>query len=102
MSILHTVNKSVFERNSLDTCLGHTKAGDAVILLEDGVTSARKGGAAEKKLAAAMADVAIYALGADMAARGLTEEKLVDGIKVVDYAGFVDLAEQNDVVQAWL
>ena len=102
MSILHTVNKSAFERNSLDSCLGHVKAGDAVILMEDGVISAHQGSTAEKSLSAAMADVAIYVLGADMAARGLTEDKLVDGVKVIDYAGFVDLATENDVVQAWL
>ncbi len=102
MSILHTVNKSAFERNSLDSCLGHAKAGDSVLLIEDGVTSARQGSAAEERLITAMADVSVYALGADMAARGLTEDKLVEGVKVIDYAGFVDLATENDVVEAWL
>ena len=102
MSVLHTVNKSAFERNSLDSCLGHAKAGDAVLLIEDGVISAHQGSAAEQTLLAAMADVSVYALGADLAARGLSEDKLVEGVKVIDYAGFVDLATENDVVQAWL
>ena len=41
-------------------------------------------------------------LGADLAARGLGEDKLADGVKVVDYAGFVDLVEAKDKVQSWL
>jgi tRNA 2-thiouridine synthesizing protein B len=41
-------------------------------------------------------------LGPDLAARGLSEERVIDGISVVDYAGFVDLAAENDKVQAWL
>jgi tRNA 2-thiouridine synthesizing protein B len=35
-------------------------------------------------------------------ARGLSEDRVIDGISVVDYAGFVDLAAENDKVQAWL
>ena len=104
MSILHTVNKSAYERNALDSFLGHTKPGDSVLLIEDGVISARAGSVAGDKLAAALGEtgVSIYALGADMAARGIPEDKLVDGVKVVDYAGFVDLAAENDAVEAWL
>ena len=102
MSILHTVNKSAFERNALDSCLGHVKAGDSVLLIEDGVISARAGSTTAEKLTAAMAEVSVYALGADMAARGMTEDNLVDGVKVIDYAGFVDLATENDAVEAWL
>ena len=35
-------------------------------------------------------------------ARGLNVERVIDGIEIVDYAGFVDLVEANDKVQAWL
>ena len=50
----------------------------------------------------AMSDVSIYVLGADMKARGVDESKIIDGIKVIDYKGFVDLAVENDKVNAWL
>lgn len=40
MSTLHTVNKSPFERNSLDTCLLLIKNDSTVLLIEDGVAGA--------------------------------------------------------------
>jgi tRNA 2-thiouridine synthesizing protein B len=49
----------------------------------------------------AMADCTIYALEPDLKARGVAG-KLMDGIKLVDYSGFVDLVAANDKVQAWL
>ena len=98
MSILHVVNKSPYECNGLDICAGYFKDGDAVILIEDGVYGAIKGGKAAEKLAGL--DVSI--LGGDLAARGISEAKLVDGVKIVDYAGFVDLTVAKDKVQSWL
>jgi tRNA 2-thiouridine synthesizing protein B len=98
MSMLHVVNKSPYERDSLDTCVGYCKDGDAVLLIEDGVYAAMKAGAAAAKLDGL--DVSV--LGSDLAARGIAEDKLVDGVKVVDYAGFVDLVEAKDKVQSWL
>ena len=98
MSMLHVVNKSPYERNSLDTAVGLMKDGDELILIEDGVYGAMKGGAAASKLDG----VKVSVLGADLAARGISEDKLVDGVSIVDYAGFVDLVEANDKVQSWL
>ena len=98
MSILHVVNKSPYERNSLDTCVGYFQPGDALLLIEDGVYAAIKGGKAASRLQGL--DVSV--LGPDLAARGFPVEKLVDGVKVVDYAGFVDLTVDKDKVQSWL
>jgi tRNA 2-thiouridine synthesizing protein B len=41
-------------------------------------------------------------LGPDLDARGISADKLADGLSVVDYAGFVDLVEAKDKVQSWL
>jgi tRNA 2-thiouridine synthesizing protein B len=41
-------------------------------------------------------------LKSDLMARAIKEDRVVDGVEVVDYAGFVDLVEANDKVQAWL
>ena len=98
MSILHLVNKSPYERNSLDTCVGYCRDGDTLLLIEDGVYAAIKTGSAASKLSGL--DVA--ALDADLKARGISEDKLVEGVKVVDYADFVDLVEAKDKVQSWL
>jgi tRNA 2-thiouridine synthesizing protein B len=99
--MLHTVNKSPFEKNSLVTCLAHAKNGSAVLLIEDGVYGALKGGTYADQVKKAMNNVSIYVLGPDLKARGIAD-KVMDGIKVVDYAGFVDLACEHDKVQSWL
>ena len=98
MSILHLVNKSPYEANSLDTCVGYMQAGDALLLIEDGVYAAIASG----KAAAALAGLDVSVLGADLAARGIGEDKLANGVKVVDYAAFVDMTTEKDKVQSWL
>ena len=100
MSLLHTVNKSPFESNSFDICLGYAKEGSTVLLIEDGVYAATTGTSAADKIKNA-SGVTFAVLGPDLQARGL-EGKLADGIKVVDYEGFVNLAAENDSVQSWL
>jgi len=44
----------------------------------------------------------VYALGPDLKARGISEDRLISGIQVVGYDGFVELASGNDKVQSWL
>ena len=100
--MLHTVNKSPFDKNSLDTCLKLAKAGSSILLLEDGVYAAMKGTVAEGKVREAPAKHKVYALAPDLKARGMGEDRVIDGIALVDYAGFVDLVEASDKVQAWL
>jgi len=100
MGLLHTVNKSPFESNTFDTCLGYAKDGSTVLLIEDGVYAATTGTSAADKIKDA-SGVSFAVLGPDLQARGL-EGKLADGIKVVDYEGFVNLVAESDSVQAWL
>ena len=102
MSTLHTVNKSPFDRTALKTCLNHMAIGDVMLMIEDGVVGARKGGAFAGALQAKLGSCAIYALAPDLAARGIKPEDLVDGVKLVDYAGFVDLAAESERVCSWL
>ena len=102
MPILHTVNKSSYERTTLESCVSKTSKGGSVILIEDGVYSAVKGGAKAGIIENAIGDVSFYVLGPDIKARGLDEGKLIDGIKVVDYSGFVELTVNNDKVANWL
>lgn len=102
MSILHTVNKSPFEKNSLESCLKFAKDGGSLLLFEDGVYAALRGTAVEGVVQEALGRLSIYVLGPDLRARGFSEDRVVEGVKVVDYGGFVDLSAQNDKVQAWL
>ncbi len=100
MAMLHTVNKSPFESNSFETCLGLAKSGSTVLLFEDGVYAATAGTSAADAISNANG-ITFALLGPDAQARGI-DGKLADGIKVVDYDGFVDLVAESDQVQAWL
>lgn len=100
--MLHTVNKSPFESSSLKTCLSLAKNGSDVLLIEDGVYGALTGSAYAPLVTEALGDVRVYALEPDLKARGLSGDRLIPGIEVVGYDGFVELACANDKIQNWL
>ena len=102
MSTLHTVNKSPFERDSLSSCVRLAAKGSAILLIEDGVFGAMSGTDHSDMVKGAMANATVYVLGPDLAARGMSEDRVIDGIQVVDYSGFVDLTKQHDTCQSWL
>jgi tRNA 2-thiouridine synthesizing protein B len=100
--MLHTVNKSPFERTALDSCLKTAVKGSAILLYEDGVYAARKGTVLSARMEVAAKDFAIYVLEPDLKARGIGREQVIDGVTVVDYGGFVDLVAEKGTVNAWL
>jgi tRNA 2-thiouridine synthesizing protein B len=102
MSTLHTVNKSPFERSAFISALNHLRPGDALLMLEDGVVGARKASAFAGLIESAARSCSVYVLGPDLAARGMAETDLIQGAKLVDYGGFVDLVTTHHRTQAWL
>ena len=100
--MLHLVNKSPTERNSLDSCLRLAQAGSSVLLLEDGVYAALANAAFADAVAARRGELTFYVLGPDVSARGLDDKPVIDGVNVVDYGGFVDLVVEHDVAQSWM
>ena len=99
---MHTVNKSPFGSQSLETCIGLAKKDSDVLLIEDGVYGALAKTKHSDMLAAMLDSINVYVLGPDLKARGVEEDRIIEGIKVVDYKGFVELAVLNDKVQSWL
>ncbi len=102
MAILHTVNKSPFERNALGSCLRLAKKGSSVLLFEDGVIGAMQNTKYSGKVAQAMEHLSFYVLGPDIKARGLGDDRVINGINIIDYDGFVDLTTEHNAVQSWL
>jgi len=102
MSMLHIVNKSPFEKSSFGSCLNHALADDSILMIEDATVGAVKGSSFSDKLESALSDKKVYVLGGDLAARGIDQSKVIDGIEIVDYAGFVDLTVSNETTQSWL
>ena len=97
--MLYTVNKSPLMFGSLKSVLRIAPAGDPILLYEDGVYAAVEAAASESLVADATANHPLYALKADLDARGIVS--LAEGVQVIDYDGFVDLVEQHQVVP-WL
>lgn len=102
MSMLHTINKSPFDRPSLESCIRLAAQGNAVLLIEDGIYGAIKDTIKSQLVTDASNKLKFYILGPDLKARGIGEDKLIDGIKIVDYNGFVDLVTEYDTCQSWL
>ncbi|MGD2171390.1 MAG: sulfurtransferase complex subunit TusB [Gammaproteobacteria bacterium] len=102
MSVLHIVNKSPYERNSLDTCLRLARDGSAILLIEDAIYAVSKKASTAEKLQSALEKHKIYALEPDLKARGIDPEQAIDGISLVDYDGFVELATEYENLQSWL
>lgn len=100
--MLHTVNKSPFERDSLSTCFRLAVRGSDVLLIEDAVYAALAGTRFEAAVREALERYSIFVLREDIDARGINPQALIPGIETVDYSGFVDLAVRNDSVQSWL
>ena len=98
MSILHIVNKSPYEKTTLDTAVAYMQNEDAMVLIEDAVYAAAKQGEA----AVVLAGLDVNVLGPDLAARGIKPEHLIDEVKVISYADFVDLVVAKTVTQSWL
>lgn len=98
--MLNIINKSPLDRPALDTCLQAVESG-AILLIEDGVYAATKGSAGEAKLKAAADRFKLYALAPDMEARGIAD-RVIEGITLVDYGGFVDLVAEHGASQSWL
>ncbi len=99
--MLHIVNKSPFEKRSLDSCLRIASKKSAILLIEDGVYAVTKGNALESKIKKAMVDMKVYALTPDLEARGM-QNSVMDGVNLVDYGGFVELVVEHSSVQSWL
>ena len=97
--MLYMVNKSPLMHNNLESCLRIAPSEEPILLYEDGVCAVAPGAKSESLVTEALQTHPIYALKADLEARGL--ERWIEGVEVVDYDGFVVLVEEHDVVP-WL
>ena len=98
--MLHIVNKSPLERPALDACLRIAEPG-AILLIEDAVYAAARGGKAAARLTEATKRHKVYVLLPDAEARAVAD-RLIEGVTTVDYGGFVDLVAEHENCQSWL
>jgi tRNA 2-thiouridine synthesizing protein B len=97
--MLHTVNKSPFVSNNLESCLKFAQKGEPILLYEDGVYAVMSGTRIESSMIGVIKNHPVYAIKADIKARGI--DRVLEGVNIIDYTGFVELVEQHKVM-AWL
>jgi tRNA 2-thiouridine synthesizing protein B len=97
--MLYIVNKSPLSTLNLESVLRIAPHGAPILLYEDGVYAAAAGARSAAQVITAQTDHPLYALDADLEARGIA--RVIEGIRVIDYDGFVELVEQHDVAP-WL
>lgn len=102
MATLNIVNKSPFEKRTLEQCLPRIGEGDSVLFIEDACVAAVTGTSLEEQLKQTSKSVKLYVLEPDLAARGFAESTLLSEFATVDYAGFVQLVTEHDRVHSWL
>jgi len=99
--MLHIVNKSPLERNSLADCL-ETATPGSLLLIEDAVYAATREHASASLIESAISNGhKVYVLQPDLEARGMAE-RAMEGVSLVDYEGFVDLVAAEPVCHSWL
>lgn len=101
MTDLHTINRSPYSHEALQSCLRVAVAGSAIVLYEDGVYAAVKCTQVAMLLQQALDKHEVYALQPDMQARGIDPQQLLPGIMIIGYPEFVELSVQRNKVQAW-
>ena len=95
--MLHIIKKSPYESSAFNDAVNYIGQNDDVVLLvEDGVYAAKKGGKFEELLRNLTQKNSVYCLLADIKARGIQENELLENIKVIDYKGFVEKVVEHN------
>ena len=98
MATLHLINASSRASPALTNCLYAAKAGDTVLLIENGVFCAVA--ATFDAIARKPAALNWCALDDDVRSRGI-ESRLADAIALVDARAFVDLVVSHQPIVSW-
>jgi sulfur relay protein TusB/DsrH len=98
-AILHLLSRSARQGDSLQQCVLHIGAGDALILLEEAVLEAVH----DSHLIDSLQDlgVAVYVMQADLLLRGLGEFELASGVTAIDYVAMTGLITDFELSQTW-
>ena len=75
--------------------------GDALLFIGSAVLCLHKNAQTAKTIETSSQQFQYYALQADLLARGLSEDKIIADIKIVDYPGFVNLTLAHKVIKTW-
>jgi len=98
--MLHIITCSPFVSDAFASCLRLLQPGQAILLIEDGVTAVVKHSAIAEQLTKTLKQNPVYVLIADLETRGI-KNSVLEGVQLIDYDGFVDLVAQHNPIQNW-
>lgn len=95
--MLHIIAKSPIEPLMLD----RIDAGDAVLFIRSAVLVLLSGNILRERLKTMSIQNQLFTLSPDLAARGISAGELLEGIRIIDYADFVELTIEHPVINSW-
>jgi len=91
----------IFQSPMAEAIIGRIGAGDGVVFMGSAVLQLLRAG----RLNCALGDLSehspLYALADDLTTRGISEDELVHGVTLIDYAGLVALTVKYPLIQSW-
>lgn len=99
--VLHLVVASPLRSSALGEVLALCRPQDAVVLMQDAAPAAVAAVSLPGDAAARLARVRTYVVTADLAARGLADAHLREGVVAIGYVDLVDLVAAHSVSQTW-
>lgn len=95
--MLHLISQSPIETAVLE----RIETGDSIVFLENAVLRILQNGDLKEALTQLQHHCRFFVLSDELSVRGIRAGELVDGIEVIDYAGFVDLTIAHELIQTW-
>jgi tRNA 2-thiouridine synthesizing protein B len=94
VTTLHLLYQSPFQSSALARCLRHAAKEDVILLMQDAVIAALSPTRHE------LETFTVYALYADLKARGLLDQ-VTDTVLMIDYSEFVRLTVHHSKILSW-
>ena len=99
--MLHLINFQLRGTDAVQRFLGRLESRACVLLIENGVYSARLDGSESIEMVKLAGKFEVRVLGPDLEARGIAQSELIIGIEVIDYTDFVELSITDGPVVSW-
>jgi tRNA 2-thiouridine synthesizing protein B len=95
--MLHLIFQSPVEAATL----ARMDAGDVAIFFENSIFRLLKTGFLDALLTEKLKTNRFCVLADDLAVRGITPDKLINGLDIIDYTELVSLTVDNAIIQTW-
>lgn len=96
--MLHLIFQSVVEH----AVLQRIASADDVVFMENAVFRVYKGNILAAELLKMLNNnIHLYVMNEEIETRGINQNELIPGVKVIDYSGLVELTQKNKVTMSW-